>query len=159
MSEIIGTLIKMGIALFLVAIVVVLGAKGFKSSELAAEQQRLATIVSNIKTLYANSSNYDGLTTDVAIQAGIFPKDMVSGTSVYNKWKGAVTVTGSGNTFSVTYAGVPKDACINLLSNFKDGSLVGITVNGNALSTVPPTPAQAAAACNQDTNTIEWSFH
>jgi len=159
MSEIIGTLIKMGIALFLVAIVVVLGAKGFKSSELAAEQQRLATIVSNVKILYANSPNYNGLNTSVAIKAGVFPKDMVSGTSVYNKWKGAVKVSGSGNTFTISYAGVPKDACINLLSNFKDGSLINVKVNGKALSTVPPTPAQATVACNKDSNTIEWSFH
>ena len=159
MSELIGTLIKLGIALFLVAVVVVMGALGFKKSEVATAQQRLATITANIKNLYANSSTYDGLTTDVAIKAGVFPGDMVAGNTVYNKWKGRVEVTGSGTEFTVEYQGVPKDACINLLSNFKDGSLVAIKVNGTELNTTTPTPADATSACNQAQNTIDWIFH
>ncbi len=158
MSELIGTLIKLGVALFLVAIAVVIGVRTFSSSEVVAEQQRISTIVSNIKTLYANTPTYAGLTTNVAIQAGVFPSDMVAGNVVYNRWRGQVNLTESGTEFTLEYQGVPKEACINLVSNFKDSNLSRVEVNGTALANVPPSPAEAAASCNQQTNTIRWSF-
>lgn len=159
MSELIGTLIKLGVALFLVAVAVVIGVRTFGSSEVVAEQQRLSTIVSNIKTLYANTPTYDGLTTTVAINAGVFPSDMVSGTTVRNRWKGNVTVSSTATTFTITYNNVPKDACIQLVSNFKDSNLTQVVVNGTALATVPPSPAEASGACTSDrSNTIDWTF-
>lgn len=158
MSELIGTLIKLGVALFLVAIAVVIGVRTFSQSEVVAEQQRIGVIVSNVKTLYANTPTYSGLDTGVAIQAGVFPSDMVAGTTVYNRWRGQVTLTSGGTTFTLTYANVPRDACINLVSNFKDSSLTGVSVNGVSLANIPPSPAEAASACTEVSNTIAWTF-
>lgn len=161
MSELIGKIIALGATLFLIVVAVVVGSKVFSSTTTVSEIQNLNTIVSNVRNLYANQPNYNGLTTAVAIQAGVFPSNMVQGNTAVNKWGGQVTLaqnTSNPNAFDLTYTNVPQDQCIQLVNNTQASNLVSVAVNGTTLNP-PLNPGQIANACNNPTNnTITWTI-
>lgn len=61
-----------------------------------AESKNIATIQAGIKSLYAGSATYTGLTSSAANKAGAFPANMIriagAGTNIVNTWKGYVTL-------------------------------------------------------------------
>ena len=79
----------------------------------------------NIRTTFAGQGNYDGLTTEVAHNLGVFPEEMDK------DWKGSKPVkivknalggevnVGEGNdtySFDVKFDGLSKDACSTLVT-------------------------------------------
>ena len=85
----------------------------------------MATIVTNIKTLYAQQKNYNGLITASAVSMGIIPDEL--GTDyryLTNPFNGNVDIFSSDSTvsmdnkaFMIFYDNLPKEACVDLVTN------------------------------------------
>jgi hypothetical protein len=149
----------LGIAAIVVigAIALLNGAFSSASSNQTAEQ--VTAIQTGIKKLYMGQTNgYTGLTTTVAIGAGVIPTTLVidkTANTVTNAWGGAVTVNGTGTgTFTIEYQAVPSDICINAIS--AGGTWTAVSVGG-AAQAVPVSPSAAQAACSQAANDIIWT--
>lgn len=105
------------------------------------EATQVTSILSGIKSTYGARQNFAGLTTQVLINAGGFPSNMVSGANVSNVWGGSVTVAaaniapGTNNGFAITYASVPQVECAALTSQVA-GVFRIVTVNGTAVKTL-----------------------
>ncbi|WP_233977430.1 type 4 pilus major pilin [Pectobacterium versatile] len=92
------------------------------------ESKKIATIQAGIKSLYAASATYTGLTNSAANKAGLFPANMIkiagAATNIVNTWKGYVTLAPAasgpsgtaGSAFTITYTGVPAAECTKIIS-------------------------------------------
>ena len=128
----------------------------FKTNKVA---DNVAMIVTNIRTLYAQQTTYEGLNNTTAVQMGVVPDELVTKASdgtLTNAFLGTVhigagqvsdmdgeTVTGDAKKgvnrgFFVIMNGLPKEACVTLATNdwgsgYSSG-LVGIVASGSAQS-------------------------
>ena len=98
--------------------------KAMRKSKINNIRNQVTHIVTGVKRLYASQKNYDGLTTEVAIKAGIIPNDMIvedvaDGSSpvkhIYNGdiWVEVDTESDEPN-FVVLIDGLPKDATVDV---------------------------------------------
>lgn len=102
----------------------------YNNQKTAKTNTQVLSIAQAVRSLYASvasTGDADGTdeTTNLC-KANVFPNDMVTGgaptcTSVKNVWNGAVTVkstsknvAGTGDAFSVAYAGLPTAVCAAL---------------------------------------------
>jgi hypothetical protein len=147
-----------------IAAVVVIGAiallsTAFSSANTNAVSEQVSAIQTGVKKLYSGqSANYSGLTNSVLASAGVFPSTLAAASdgTVTNTWNGTVSVVGGTTTFSITFTTVPQSVCVNAVS--AGGGWTSISINGTALSTLPPTPAEASTDCSNATdNTIIWT--
>jgi Tfp pilus assembly protein PilE len=110
----------------------------------------ISMIVTNIRTLYAQQTNFNGLDNSTAIDMGVIPDELGTDSStgtLTNVFNGSVHVNAVylGNTaqeasekaFQVTFNGLSKEACVTLAtndwgSNYSSG-LVAIEAAGSAL--------------------------
>lgn len=137
---------------------------------------QFVTLQSGIRSLYAGQSNYLNLTSTLVTTSNAAPSDMVvnaAAGTMRNAWGGAVTVVAAGGNdqFTVTFAAVPTNACVKLITLNPGGSggsgLVSITTapgGGSfdaASGNIPVTTSAAVAACQSaiDANTIVWTFN
>ena len=153
--------------------------KAMAKFKLSKAMDQVSTVVTNIRTLYSGQPNYTGLDTSVAIKMGAIPTEMLNGQSpttasvAYNAFNGLVTVV-SGNsfsgdtnrTFTVTFEGLGKEACVALASaDWGFGSGTGLVHIGSKTTTHGGTAtlsmAEAARLCNQvgDTNSVRWVYY
>ena len=158
----------------------------FKTNKVA---DNVSMIVTNIRTLYAQQKTYDGLDNDSAIQMGVVPDELqiadtsntITGKKLQNAFLGDVTIAaadvpgadaGSGTDmgFTVTFAGLTKEACVTLATNDWGsgysagfvGMIVGgeegkaveaasdgdkLNVKGNCVATAFNDAAKRAVAC------------
>ncbi|MBP5614936.1 MAG: hypothetical protein J6X42_00040, partial [Alphaproteobacteria bacterium] len=156
---------------------------------LNSTMEQITMLVTNIRTMYGTQGNYNGLTNGSAVDLGIVPAVMDSGSGsgsargLTNPFKGdvtistigvAATITTTGNTgFSVTYDGLPDEACIALAtSDFGSGAgsgfigaklneltasgTYGSTTEGNAYSM---STAIGTGGCSGDANSLTWYFY
>ena len=131
----------------LIIYLIMIGACGWlissvmENSDLSNTEQALNTLRMNVKQVYTSASDYSGLTTQTAREAGIIPADMIKSNGVRNVWNGDVTVVAGAdpNTFIITFALVPEDMCVKL-ATYQLGSWSDVQVNG--------------VSVNQDTGTI-----
>ena len=101
----------------------------FKTNKVA---DNLAMIVTNIRTLYAQQNNYDGLTTATAINMGVVPDELINSdkTTLKNAFLGPVfissatvkgldngTDSGANRGFVVAMGGLTREACVTLATN------------------------------------------
>ena len=125
----------------------------FKINKVIDQVTHIAT---NIRTLYAQQTTYDGLSTPNAIAMGVMPDGIStsnltnyqgSGNSDYydnvNPFNGGIIVYSNYNTdgFVISYTGLPKEACITLAtydwgSNYSSG-LVAISVSNTSYLSGP----------------------
>ena len=104
----------------------------FKTNQIA---NQVATIVTNIKTAYAQQTDYDGLDNASAVAIGIIPDELGSayGSSyLTNPFNGDVEVYANdrwdNTTFIIAYYNLPREACIDLVTkNWGSSSgLIGV---------------------------------
>ena len=153
--------------------------KAMAKFKLTKAMDQVSTTVTNIRTLYSGQPNYDGLTTEVAIQMGAVGAEMLNGSATtsastaYNAFNGTVTIANadSGRTFTVKFEGLGKEACVALATaDWGSGSgsgLVSVTAGPTAKSgttasgTLPLKLADAAAGCSDkgDRNSVEWKYY
>ncbi len=102
----------------------------FKTNKVA---DNVAMIVTNIRTLYAQQQNYNGLDNKTAVQMGVVPDELITNASsggLQNAFLGAVTIgaatvtgmdagtdSGKERGFFLTMGGLPREACVTLATN------------------------------------------
>ncbi len=149
---------------------------------------QISMLVMNIRSMYSANTDYSGLSSKIAIQMGVIPNDMLQGTvqskasKIYNAYQGIVNLapgTASNQQFTVTYAGLPKEACVVIATadwGSQAGSgLLSIAVGSSTNKTTPGTPGSsytvdqlplalgvAASKCSNTGdagNTIVWTYY
>ena len=151
---------------------------------------QISMLVMNIRSMYSANTNYAGLGAKIAIQMGIIPNDMLmpgvkrsTASKIYNAYQGVVQLAAGGansQQFTVTYAGLPKEACVTIAtadwgSQAGSGLLsIGLVANGASKETpgspktshtvdqLPLPLSTAAAECssvNDAGNTIVWTYY
>lgn len=169
----------------------------FKTNKVA---DQVSMIITNIRTLYAQQTTYDGLNFQNAVKMGVIPDEVgtdASKSNGTNPFAGQVTIgvgkTGNdgmgGNTgaFYLSYAGLPKEACVTLATNdwgsgYSSGFIGMKVAAGSAAATTDVTAltvqcstntadawcsskgamlvSTAASACSdQNANVITWKFY
>jgi hypothetical protein len=101
------------------------------------------------------------------IKAGQVPADMPvdAGTgAIANAWGGAVTVTGTGRSFILTFAGVPASACVRLATmqlgtGPLGGGLADLSINGRSQSLPLSVNAAVGACAPTGGNAIAWTVN
>lgn len=121
-------LLVLGIIAALVVAAFIVYPKVQASQRAQAEANNIATIQAGVKALYTSASSFNGLSTTVAVQAKIFPDNMLSGSGSavepINAFKGKVIVeadsTGpsatSGSSFNIIYRNVPAAECTKIVT-------------------------------------------
>lgn len=128
--------------------------KAMSKFKLTKSQDQITMLLMNVRTAFAASPNYDGLTTTVAIQAGIAPNDMYttySATKLNNAFGGNAHIYacdetgGGGHTcavtgsvydstqavqyFAISLDGLGRETCMSLAaSDWGTDGLVGMNV-------------------------------
>lgn len=130
-----------------------------EGAKLQQAQQDIAAIQMATRQTYATSKTYAGLDNATAIKAGILPEAMVSGGSGVNPWGGSVTVAvdTTPTQFTIAYAGLPQDACMQLAAygngNWASAKAGTTTIPQNGTGVV----AAAATGCATATgNTVTF---
>ncbi|HBI4815104.1 TPA: prepilin-type N-terminal cleavage/methylation domain-containing protein [Salmonella enterica subsp. enterica serovar Pullorum] len=97
-------LLVLGIIAALVVAAFIVYPKVQASQRAQAESNNIATIQAGVKAFYTSASSFTGLTNTVAVQAKIFPDNMLSGTGnaakPINAFKGNVTLAAAGNFYT-----------------------------------------------------------
>lgn len=151
------------IGALVVAGVIGLGTKVFSSNDEASAVQQVTEFAVNVKSTFAGQANFTGAAGtpaslhQVLISANMVPSGVsVAGTVFNNSYSGLVNVDGLGDTYSISYAGIPDAACLKIISKANQG-WISITINGGTPNTVMPVPvATAQAQCIAGANTISW---
>ena len=162
-------LLVLGIIAALVVAAFIVYPKVQASQRAQAESNNIATIQAGVKALYTSASSFTGLTNTVAVQAKIFPDNMLSGTGntakPINAFKGAVTLaaaatgpsTAAGSSFTIRYENVPAAECVKIITaaagNFYTAG-VGIAGNVKAAGEMLNVAAAATACSNATNNTL-----
>ena len=152
--------------------------KAMFKHKLNSTMEQITMLVTNIRTAYGQQRNYNGLNNGKAVRLGIVPPVMGTGTAdnapLTNPFKGSVTIASaeakrgvSDTGFSVTYTGLPKEACIALATaDFGSGAgsgFLGVAISTNATQPVTDEGkayemSTAISACS-DGATIKWFFY
>lgn len=162
-----GASLLEGIAYLGIAAMVVIGAiallrTAFGSANANTMLEQLSSMQTAARKLYMTTQGNYGTTTldGPVIAAGAVPQGMSvnTGTStITNAWGGAVTLAGATTNFTITYASVPQDVCVDALTGTTTG-FTQVAVNGAAAVPTPVSPSAATTACSNATaNSIVWT--
>ena len=106
--------------------------------------EQISMLVTNIRTHYGTQKNYATLTEAQLASLGVIPAVMGAAGSLKNPFKGDVKIAPAkaraadtvNKAFTVTYSGLPKEACIALATaDFGSGAgsgFVGVAAFGTA---------------------------
>ena len=123
--------------------------KAMTKFKVSKSMDQISMLVANIRTLYSGQVDYRDLDSDIAVQLGAVPSEMVKSTTtgsgsnqtttnaLVNPFGGSVTVEvgASGNkatktdgsSFIITYAGIGRDICVSLATpDWGSGSSSGL---------------------------------
>jgi Tfp pilus assembly protein PilW len=159
-----GASLLEGIAYLGIAALVILGAVSllagaFSSAQTNRGAEEVVSIRTGVKKLYmGQSAAYAaGSMNATLVAANVFPTTLAAAAdgTVTNTWGGTVAVTGAGATFTVSYAAVPKDACINMMS--AASGWLTVKVGSHAARPTPVAPDVAVTDCDATANTIVWT--
>ncbi len=84
---------------------------------------QITEIATNVRTLYAQQKDFNGLNTSLAINMGVVPEELISGTTAINAFNGHVYInsdtyginrTDNPPYFSIKFIELPPEACIAL---------------------------------------------
>jgi prepilin-type N-terminal cleavage/methylation domain len=157
------TLIELMVTLVIGVIIVgvaVAGIKGvFGKSDVSTDIQGIASLQTAAKGL-RSKGGYGTSGTNLVpslIAMGAVPNTLtLSDNNILNAWGGSVAVNSTGPGFTITSAGIPKDACIEEAATLSLGAL-NTKINSSAAVTGEMTKVAATAACTSDSNTIVWT--
>lgn len=151
-----GASLLEGIAYLGIAALVILGAVSLLTNAFGNAQsnraiEELVSIRTAVKKLYMGQPGGYVANSDLTatlVSARVFPGSLtINGNAVSNSWGGSVSVTGNGSTFTITYAGIPRSDCINIISSAS--GWIRIDQNAlNPITTFPVSTADAATTCS-----------
>jgi len=162
-------LLVLGVIAALIVAAFIVYPKVQASQRAEAESNNIATIQAGVKALYASTSSYTGLTNKVAVQAKIFPDNMLAGTgstaNPVNVFKGNVVLSASsygpsgvvGSAFSIGYTHVPAAECVKIATAVA-GNFYMTQINSKVVKPAGGIldVAAAAAACSSN-NTLSFT--
>ena len=134
---------------------------------------QIANLIINIRSTFANQTDFSGATTANIIALGIATNDMLNaqGNALVNPFNGAIAVqatAGGATSFEITYAGLDTSACQNIaLADWgaaASSGLVSIRINNTtyqwADGSLPISVSNAAASCANagNGNAITWTY-
>lgn len=134
---------------------------------------QIANLIINIRSTFANQTDFTDATTANIIALGIATNDMLNaqGNALVNPFNGAITVqatAGGATSFEITYAGLDTSACQNIaLADWgaaASSGLVSIRINNTAYQwadgSLPISVADAAGSCVNagNGNSITWTY-
>jgi Tfp pilus assembly protein PilV len=167
--------IVLGIVGLILGSIWVAAAAVYRNMRVSTTSNQLLQITQSIRSMHATSATVDSAITAVALAtAGAIPGDMLDNltapTTVRDVWTGNVTVTAAtqtvaGDSFTIAFAKVPRDACIDILVRNtgagRDSGLVKAGSLASQTTNMPITVTGAAAYCSTTTvtgNTIAFTF-
>ncbi len=145
----------------------------YRNQRVSQTSNQVIQIVNAVRALHATSAVVDATTTMATlINAGVIPRDMVNGVTAQNLWGGGVTFAratcnagAAGNCFTLTFAIVPREACIDLLARTagpgRDTGLNAAGAGGANIGALPATVATASAICGAaaaGTTSVNFTF-
>lgn len=158
--------------------------KAMAKYKLTKAQDQITMLLMNIRTAYATSPNYSGLTSTTAIEYHIAPGDMiVDDDNLSGAFGGAIDVndcTGEDGKDACKAVGVPEagaaayfyiqmanlgaETCMSLASSdWGSDGLMGLYINAAAKTSpnLPLSLGEADDACNADgnANSITWIYY
>ena len=159
--------------------------KAMAKFKLTKAQDQITMLLMNIRTAYATSPSYSGLSEAIVIDYNIAPNEMVSGTNLFGTFGGAVhigpaartiaehqtanaTANTAGNYFYITLMGLGKEACRSLAtSDWGADGLVKMMVGGSGetpthtyeVKDLPVGLTDAAGDCNAEVSNITWVYY
>lgn len=157
----IEAMIAIVIGLVVVGAAVALSGDGTRSSRVQGEVTSLGQLFSQIPNLRSNSgygANGTNLVPALRQNKAIPAQISDTGTTLANKWGGAITVTSNGLGYVVSTAGLPPEGCANVAQRLS-GSALSTSINGGAPITGEVTSAVATAQCSNATNTLAFTSH
>ncbi|WP_229415848.1 type 4 pilus major pilin [Pseudoduganella armeniaca] len=91
------------------------------------------------------------------IAASAVPSTLTrSGTeTITNSWGGAVTVTGDTSAFTIVYAGLPKEVCMNVVSGASGWT--SVAQGKNIADEFPVKAAKAQEVCSAASNDVTFT--
>jgi type II secretory pathway pseudopilin PulG len=150
----------LGVAALVVLAAVSLLQNAFGSARSNQTTEEITGLRTNVRKMYAGQS-YD----DAAMLANLVTAKAIPGTlsvaadkTIKNTWGGAVTVAKvDAGTFKITYASVPQDVCMNVVSGATGWTQIDDGTGNNPITAFPAAAASAATLCNADKNTIAFT--
>lgn len=154
--EVIGSL---AVIAFLAAIALGMIDTGFSDARTKQAMDEVMGLRVSTQKLYTNQNSYGTASLNATLIAnGAIPGTMkVSGSTISNGWGGGVTISGNSTNFTITYAAVPKEACISLVTGTTANGWTSIQVGSGTANTPPVAPATAATDCAGTANTVIWT--
>jgi PilS N terminal len=155
-----------------VAAVVIFGAISLvttadDSAGIERARTEIAAIRISIKKLltppYGNGSigEPEALTAQL-LNASVFPDTLVIDTTsgaVKNRWGGNVKIFAIPGRFWISYASVPREICMGLVSGASGWYSISVNSGGTwgTVLSFPVPASEAERICASSTNTVEWS--
>ena len=111
--------------------------KAMEKFKINKTADQISQIVTNIRTLYAQQTTYDGLNTANAIKMGVTPDELGTGTTLTHAFGDSIDIVSndginSDKYFSIYLHNLPVEACINLVTmdwgNSSSSGLVAIAI-------------------------------
>lgn len=182
------SMIEMLGVLAIIGVLSVGGIAGYSKAMAKYKQNKLgdqiSMLVTNIRTLYGNAKDYEGLDSASAISMGAVDKEMqVSSSTIKNVYSSGASVWvsaggTSNDSFFVTITALPSTACTYIASSDFGSSVgsgwLGVGAQNSAVdaavtaftgmtksatsNSLPMSVADAAAGCNGETNTVVLQF-
>lgn len=140
----------------------------YRVSRICQQAEELKKVVNG---RYVADGSYTPVSVATLLSEGIAPKDMINGTKLWHKFRGEARVSGTTDTYEVSFYTVPQKACVELgmINWMIDNSSDLITLSINSVTFKWPWAASGAdkvlpaeitnigTAC-KDSNTITWKF-
>lgn len=158
------TLVESLLVLAVAALVAVLAYGGYKMANQGVKSQSgvesTVRLLTSIKKTFGSSGDYTGITGDLVKSSGVVPSDFdTSGTNFKAPFGSAVTIASaaSNKMAAVTFAAVPADICMDLVSGI-EGMTEVLTVGGDTVKDLGAgtkfTASVAAAKCGLGTSAV-----
>lgn len=143
----------------LVGLAIIAGAasglySAFSKNNIANTEENLVLLRMQTQSFFLGT-NYDGLSNEVAINAGIVPEGFLRGGAMRNAWGGDITLTpdSANGQFSIEMANIPQQECTQL-ARFQGDAWASVSVNGSDVD--PADPSAISQVCGT-TNTLTFT--
>lgn len=154
------TLIEVMVVLIIGIIIIAVAAGGvgraFASNEASTETRNINELMSSVQTL-KGANGFTSVGLPLLAQIDGIPKSLTNaetGVEVKNSWNGAVTLTGDANSFTLSYAGLPKAACIQIGTKMAEAG--AFAVNDGDITDGATAATECAVDGNGNTLTFKY---
>ena len=125
-------------------------------------QTQLNALVGNIRSVYQNFPNYNGISNATASSMNLVPADMGNGATLTNKFGGSVVIGADSGAMAgaltISFSGLPQQSCQTMV-NDNAGALAVEASTAGPWANLPITDAPTLAGfCSTSSNTLIWDY-